>query len=48
MAQAAAWRDGDGFEALQRVMWGYAKHPNHAGVLMVGLGLRDEPDRLAA
>ncbi|MBX2853862.1 MAG: altronate dehydratase family protein [Rhodobacteraceae bacterium] len=30
--------DGDGFAALQRVMWGYAKHPNHAGVLMVGLG----------
>ncbi|MGI9401696.1 MAG: UxaA family hydrolase [Rhizobiaceae bacterium] len=30
--------DGDGFEALQRVMWGYARHPNHAGVLMVGLG----------
>ena len=30
--------DGDGFEALQRVMWGYAKHPNHGGVLMVGLG----------
>jgi len=30
--------DGDGFEALQRVMWGYAKHPNVAGVLMVGLG----------
>ncbi len=30
--------DGDGFEALQRVMWGYAKHPNHAGVVMVGLG----------
>ena len=29
---------GDGFEALQRVMWGYAKHPNHAGVLLVGLG----------
>lgn len=29
---------GDGFEALQRVMWGYAKHPNHAGVLMLGLG----------
>jgi altronate hydrolase len=29
---------GDGFEALQRVMWGYAKHPNHAGVIMVGLG----------
>ena len=30
--------DGEGFEALQRGMWGYAKHPNHAGVLMVGLG----------
>ena len=30
--------DGEGFAALQRVMWGYAKHPNHAGVLMVGLG----------
>jgi altronate hydrolase len=30
--------DGDGFEALQRVMWGYARHPYHAGVLMVGLG----------
>lgn len=29
---------GDGFEALQRVMWGYARHPNHACVLMVGLG----------
>ncbi len=30
--------DGEGFEALQRVMWGYARHPNHAGILMVGLG----------
>ncbi|MEM6623053.1 MAG: altronate dehydratase family protein [Pseudomonadota bacterium] len=30
--------DGEGFEALQRVMWGYARHPNCAGVLMVGLG----------
>ena len=30
--------DGEGFEALQRVMWGFARHPNHAGVLMVGLG----------
>ncbi len=29
---------GDGFEALQRIMWGYARHPNHAGILMVGLG----------
>ena len=30
--------EGEGFEALQRVMWGYARHPNHAAVLMVGLG----------
>lgn len=30
--------DGEGFEALQRIMWGYARHPNVAGVLMVGLG----------
>lgn len=30
--------EGEGFAALQRVMWGYATHPNHAGVLMVGLG----------
>jgi len=30
--------DGEGFEALQRVMWGYARHPNVAAVLMVGLG----------
>lgn len=30
--------DGDGFDALQRVMWGYAQNPNHAGILMVGLG----------
>ena len=29
-------------------MWGYARHPNHAGVLMVGTGVRNEPDRLVA
>ncbi len=29
---------GDGFEALQRVLWGYARHPNLGGVLLVGLG----------
>ena len=29
---------GEGFEALNRVMWGYARHPNVAAVLMVGLG----------
>ncbi|WP_112324099.1 UxaA family hydrolase [Oceanibium sediminis] len=30
--------DGDGFEALQRVTWGYARHPNVGGALLVGLG----------
>lgn len=30
--------DGDGFDALQRVMWGYIRHPNHAAALLVGLG----------
>lgn len=29
---------GDGFDALQRVMWGYARSPNIGGVLMAGLG----------
>jgi altronate hydrolase len=29
---------GDGYENLQRVLWGHARHPNFAGVLMVGLG----------
>ncbi|RYH11711.1 UxaA family hydrolase [Tropicimonas sp. IMCC6043] len=29
---------GDGFEALQRVMWGYARNPNIGAVLMAGLG----------
>ena len=29
---------GDGYEALQRTLWGYARHPNLAGVLMLGLG----------
>jgi len=28
----------DGFGNLQRVMWGYARNPNCAGVLMIGLG----------
>lgn len=30
--------DGEGFEALQRVMWGYARNPNIGAVLMAGLG----------
>jgi len=29
---------GDGYENLQRALWGHARHPNFAGVLMVGLG----------
>jgi altronate hydrolase len=34
----AAAPDNEGFIFLQRVMAGYARHPNFAGVLMVGLG----------
>ncbi len=33
-----AGQGSEGFEALQRVMWGYARHPNVGGVLMAGLG----------
>lgn len=29
---------GEGFEILRRTQWGYASHPNFAGVVMVGLG----------
>ncbi len=29
---------GDGFDALQRTLWGFARHPNFAGVLLIGLG----------
>ncbi len=29
---------GEGFAALQRTLWGYARHPNFAGILMIGLG----------
>jgi len=29
---------GEGFEALQRVLAGYAHHPNFAGLLVIGLG----------
>jgi altronate hydrolase len=29
---------GDGYENLQRVLWGFARHPNFAGIIMVGLG----------
>lgn len=30
--------EGDGYGNLSRTLWGYAGHPNMAGVLMVGLG----------
>jgi len=30
--------DGDGYANLQRALWGHARHPNFAGILMVGLG----------
>jgi len=30
--------DGEGFEALQRVLWGYARNPNVGGSVLVGLG----------
>lgn len=30
--------DGEGFAILQRLLWGYARHPNLAGILLVGLG----------
>jgi altronate hydrolase len=29
---------GEGFATLQRTLWGFARHPNFAAVLMVGLG----------
>jgi altronate hydrolase len=29
---------GEGFANLQRTLWGYARHPNFAGILLVGLG----------
>ncbi len=30
--------DSEGYEVFRRTQWGYACHPNFAGVLMVGLG----------
>ena len=29
---------GEGYDNLQRVLWGFARHPNFAGIVMVGLG----------
>jgi altronate hydrolase len=33
-----AGKGSEGFEVMQRTEWGYAKHPNVGGALMVGLG----------
>lgn len=30
--------DGEGLATLQRTLWGYIRHPNFAGILLVGLG----------
>jgi len=30
--------EDEGFENLQRILWGYIRHPNFASVLLVGLG----------
>ncbi len=29
---------GEGYANLQRALWGHARHPNFAGILMIGLG----------
>lgn len=29
---------GEGFATLQRTLWGFARHPNFASILMIGLG----------
>ena len=29
---------GEGYDNLQRVLWGFTRHPNFGGILMVGLG----------
>ncbi|BBE72466.1 UxaA family hydrolase [Oharaeibacter diazotrophicus] len=29
---------GEGYDLIERTQWGYASHPNFAGVLLVGLG----------
>ena len=40
--------NGEGFEILQRTLYGYARHPNFAGVLLVGTRVRGGPDRPTA
>lgn len=30
--------NGEAFDMLQRTLWGFASHPNFAGIVMVGLG----------
>lgn len=38
--------DGEGYDALQRTLNGYALHPNFAGILMIGLGCEAAQIRL--
>jgi altronate hydrolase len=38
--------DGEGYRLLQRTIAGFARHPNFAGVLIVGLGCEDNNVRL--
>ncbi len=40
--------EGDGMDLLRRVIAGYARHPNFAAVLVVGLGCEAAPDRRAS
>jgi altronate hydrolase len=37
-------KGGEGFDVLQRTLWGYARHPNLAGVADGRPRLRGEPD----
>ena len=38
---------GEGFDLLRRTLSGYARHPNFAAVLVLGLGLRGQPGPVA-
>ena len=37
--------EGEELQVLRRTLGGYARHPNFAAVLVVGPGLRDQPDQ---
>ena len=40
--------DGDGFDNLDRALWGFATHPNVGAAIFVGAWLRGHADRQAA